>query len=100
MVDDDSAGEPTGAITCAVMAEMLTDLMEGDLATEAETAALNHLASCRACETVLAETRAVRDLTRDHGRVDLESDDRKRMLDAILAEVTETTNADRDGPGE
>lgn len=93
MVDDNSSRTPSDAITCELMAEMLTDLMEGDLAAETEAAALDHLASCRACETVLAETEAVRDLIRDHSRIDLEADDRNRMLASILAEVTETGDA-------
>ena len=96
MVGDD----PTAAITCELMAEMLTDLMEGDLPAEIEAAALDHLASCRACETVLADTRAVQNLARDHGRIELDPDDRDRMLGAILAEVdgapgpTRTTEAE------
>ena len=68
---------------CEQMAEHLTDLMEGNLAEEEEAAALEHLASCPACETVLAETRDVIELVGDHGRVPLSDEDKARMFGAI-----------------
>ena len=71
---------------CEDVADQLTNLMEGDLPEEVESAALQHLATCPRCETVLAETRNAVQVARDHGRVGLSEDDRARMLAAIVDE--------------
>jgi len=68
---------------CDDLAELLTDLLEGDVEPAVEEAALAHLASCEECERVLAGTRSVIDLAREHGRVDLEPEDRQRMFRAL-----------------
>lgn len=75
---------------CNDVAERLTDLMEGALPEEEEAAALEHLASCNRCETVLSETREVVELAKEHGRVSLSTDDRSRMLSSVLDVAEET----------
>lgn len=75
---------------CSEVAERLTDLMEGDLSEEEEAAALAHLASCPSCEAVLAETRDVERLARDHGRVELTAEDRERMLSSVVNAVKDS----------
>lgn len=71
---------------CAELAERLTDFLEGALEEPEENAALEHLATCPACETVLAETREVVALTREHGRVSLSEDDRTRLWGRVVGE--------------
>ncbi len=75
---------------CGDLAEKLTDLMEGDLEEAEEAAALEHLATCQACETVLAETRDVTELARDHGRVLLSEGDQDRLLSRLLQHVDDS----------
>ncbi len=72
---------------CAAVAERLTDLMEGDLDAADEASALEHLATCSACETVLAQTREVVALTKDHGRVELSEQDRTRLWTRVIGET-------------
>jgi anti-sigma factor RsiW len=74
-------------MTCEELAAQLTTFLEGELDEATEAAALDHLASCPACETVLIETRNVVELSRDHGRVQLTEKDRARMLSGVLGEV-------------
>lgn len=76
---------------CTEMAERLTDLMEGDLEAEVEAAALEHLATCSACETVLSETQDVVSLARDHGRSDLSEGSRSRLWNKVLGDVEQST---------
>ena len=71
---------------CADVAERLTDLMEGDLDPDEESAALEHLATCQSCEQVLAETRDVVSLARTHGRVVLTEAERARRFGALMDE--------------
>ena len=74
-------------MNCEQLAERLTDLLEGDLDNDEEAAAVEHLATCAACELVLAETREVIGLARDHGRVSLSSDDQDRLWSRLIGEV-------------
>lgn len=76
-------------MNCQTLAAHLTDFLEGDLSPDEESAALEHLSTCNACEIVLAETRSVTQLAHDHGRVPLTNDDRSRMLDGVLREIEE-----------
>lgn len=76
---------------CNDVAERLTDLMEGALPEAEEAAALEHLASCNRCETVLSETRDVVELAKEHGRVSLSAEDRSRMLSLVLDVVDDPT---------
>ena len=72
---------------CHELAERLTDFLEGDLTAPEEAAALEHLSTCSHCETVLADTKAVRAMTTEHGRVELSDADRDRMLGSLLDEA-------------
>lgn len=76
---------------CADLAERLTDFMEGELEEEVEAAALDHLATCSACETVLAETRDVVGLARIHGKVTLSEDSRAQLWSRVVGETDSTT---------
>lgn len=78
---------------CEDMAERLTDLMEGQLDPDEEAAALEHLAGCVHCETVLAETRDAVQSARDHGRAELADEDRARMLDSIVRQLASPGDA-------
>lgn len=72
---------------CDEMADRLTQLMEGELESADETAALEHLASCERCDSVLTATRDVVRLAHDHGRPALDYEARARMLGSIVAEL-------------
>lgn len=80
---------------CEDLAERLTDFLEGDLEEPEEAAAIEHLATCSACEVVLADTRSAVELARDHGRAPLSSPDRDRMWDRISDEVAGRENRSR-----
>jgi predicted anti-sigma-YlaC factor YlaD len=79
-------------VQCEDLAEMLTDLLEGDVDDDQEAAALAHLASCKSCEQVLAETRDVIDLAHAHGRATLDPDDRERIFREINARIPDPPN--------
>jgi hypothetical protein len=74
-------------VECEDLAELLTDLLEGDVDVDQEASALAHLASCESCERVLAGTRDVIEIAHEHGRVALESDDRERMFRELSARI-------------
>lgn len=74
-------------VECEDLAEMLTDLLEGDVNDDDEAAALEHLASCKSCEQVLGGTRDVIDLAREHGRVTLDPYDRERIFRELNAKI-------------
>jgi len=69
---------------CADLAANLTEFLEGGLDDDAETEALEHLASCDRCEMVLAQTRSVLDLSSRHGRLSLEPAERADLLERIF----------------
>ncbi len=77
---------------CEDLAEMLTDLLEGDVDADQEAAALAHLASCDSCERVLAGTREVIEIAHEHGRVALEPGDRERMFREIKVQLPDSSN--------
>ena len=74
-------------MNCEDLAAKLTEFMEGELSAEDEVAALEHVASCTSCETVLSQTRDVVELAKDHGRAVLNDDDRDRLLSAVLRDL-------------
>ena len=78
---------------CSQMAARLTDLMEGDLEAEAEAAALEHLATCSACETVLSETQDVVSLARNHGREPLSEESRSEIWNRVIGDAEDSANS-------
>jgi anti-sigma factor RsiW len=79
-------------VNCEDLAELLTDLLEGDVDADQEEAALAHLASCEACERVLAGTRDVIEIAHERGRAALEPDDRQRMFRELNAKIPDPPN--------
>lgn len=73
---------------CEHLAERLTDFLEGDLEEAEQRAAVEHLATCPACETVLSGTRDVMEVARDYGRVPLSDDDQARLWERVSGEIT------------
>ena len=65
--------------------------MEGDLEADVEAIALEHLATCTACETVLSETQDVVSLARNHGRPDLSKDSRSRLWNKVIGDAEQST---------
>lgn len=76
---------------CAALAERLTDLLEGELSEEEEAAAVEHLATCVACEAVLAGTREVVALAQEHGRVSLSEPERDALWRRVVGEAGSAT---------
>ncbi len=74
---------------CASLAAQINEFLEGELSEADHAAALEHLASCTACEAVLSETREVDDLVDHHEHQPLTDDDRSRMLSTVIEEVVE-----------
>jgi len=74
---------------CDDLAARLTEFLDGELESAAEAEAIEHLATCRHCEVVLAETREVAKLAHDHGRPALDELDRKRMLEGIAHRLSD-----------
>ena len=72
---------------CSELAEQLTEFLEGDLDADVEAAALDHLATCASCETVLAETQDVIGLARNHGRVTLSETNRAQLWNRVVSET-------------
>jgi anti-sigma factor RsiW len=71
---------------CAELAAALTDLLEGDLDDATERAALEHLATCERCDTVLTETRTVAGLAGEYGTERLDPTARHRLLSKIIGD--------------
>lgn len=72
---------------CEQLAERLTDFLQGDLEEAEEQAAIEHLATCHACETVLSRTRDVMEAARDHGRLPLSDGDQARLWERISGDI-------------
>jgi len=73
-------------MNCSDLEANLTDFLDGLVDAETEAAALEHLATCERCDTVLAQTRVVMSLASRHGKVELDPVERSLLLDRILAE--------------
>lgn len=73
---------------CDQLADRLTELLEGELTPQDETAALEHLAGCPACEQILGATREASALAADHGRVILDDEERTRLYEAMVSDLT------------
>jgi len=72
---------------CEDLAAMLTEFFEGELDTDTEEDAIEHLATCDHCELVLAETREVTRLAHDHGRATLDDAGRERMFENLASRI-------------
>lgn len=64
---------------------MITELLEGELDSSTERQALEHLATCSRCAQVLASTRQVVMLTKQHGAAPWPVSCRDRVLGSLLS---------------
>ncbi len=69
---------------CHELEANLTEFLEGELSPQEEQAAVEHLATCQHCETILDETRAVVATTAEHGGEKLGTEARERLFQSIL----------------
>lgn len=76
-------------MTCDELAAHLTEFIEGTLPDGVVADAIEHLATCPACEGVLGETRSTMSAGRRYGRARLDDEQRAALLDRI-AEATAT----------
>lgn len=80
---------------CDELAANLTDFLEGELDAAFEAAAVEHLATCAACETVLAGTRSVIGLAPEVGRVEVPPALRESLLAAVVVGLERGGSAER-----
>ncbi len=69
---------------CHELEANLTEFLEGELSPQEEKAAVEHLATCQHCETVLAETKAVVATAAEHGQEELDPQTRQRLFQSVL----------------
>lgn len=69
---------------CTELAAQLTDFIDGNLMPDVQAAALEHLATCTQCETVLAGTRALMGVAVQHGKFQLSSRERQTIINRVL----------------
>ncbi len=72
---------------CQELEANITDFLEGEADEASEQAALEHLATCEHCETVLAETKAVMSAAEEYGGEALDPTTRERLLKSIIGET-------------
>ena len=70
---------------CSELEANLTDFLDSVLDADAESAALEHLATCDRCDALLTETRSVITLANRHGRIELTPGERKELLRRIVS---------------
>lgn len=75
-------------MTCEELFDRLTDFLDGALEPDEEAAALEHLATCRRCETTLEETRTLVQLADDERPVALDPAARASLLARIVDQAT------------
>lgn len=74
-------------MNCEQLASKVTDLMEGELTEQDEQAALEHLATCTQCETVLAQTQDAVKLVSAHGSKEIAPEQSSRLLEEIKRHI-------------
>lgn len=74
-------------MNCVDMEAHLTEFLEGELDVATEAAALEHLATCPHCDTVLRQTEQLIALAQDHGSEPLRPHRRNELLTLLLASI-------------
>jgi len=77
-------------LTCDELDALLPEFLDGELTPEQHDAALEHLATCNACRIVVTDLREVGALYREHGRLHLPEDTRRRILETLERTERET----------
>lgn len=72
-------------ITCDRLDALLPDFFDGNLDEPTREAAVKHMATCDDCRVVVADLTRVGDLAREHGRLEL-PEDTKRRIRRMLAD--------------
>jgi hypothetical protein len=62
---------------------MLPDFMDGELPGQALDEALGHIATCDSCRMVVSDLEGVGRLYREHGRLVLPDEARRRILEVL-----------------
>ena len=81
---------------CDELAANLTDFLEGELDAAFEAAAVEHLATCVACESVLAGTGSVIGLAPAAGRVEVPPALRESLLASVVADLERGASGERE----
>ncbi len=97
--DSVSARAHRGAarLRCVDLEPLLTDFLEGDLSPEVEAEALEHVASCPACDLYLAEYTETIELISEWGGEVLPAETTERILAAVFERLTDPETPPRRG---
>ncbi len=71
------------SLTCDELDSLLPEFMDGQLPEAKLDAALDHIASCDSCRIVVSDLKGVGELYREHGRMQLPPEARRRILDSL-----------------
>lgn len=74
-------------MNCDELALVLTDFLEGDLSPAVESEAIEHVSSCRSCETRLGGTKQVIALSSRYASSPLDAAARDRLLAEFIEEL-------------
>jgi predicted anti-sigma-YlaC factor YlaD len=77
-------------LTCDRLDALLPEFFDGTLDPVTEGAAADHLATCTACRIVVDDLGRVGELARDHGRLEL-PDEARRRIRRLIEERREGT---------
>lgn len=71
------------SISCETLEGLLPEFMDGDLPEDVLADALDHVATCDSCRIVVDELHKVGELYREHGRLQLPDETRKRIAEFL-----------------
>ena len=74
------------SVTCNELDVLLPEFLDGKLTPEQETAAAEHLATCKACSLEINELEGVTRLYKKYGALKLPDDARERIVGALELE--------------
>jgi predicted anti-sigma-YlaC factor YlaD len=70
-------------VTCNELDVLLPEFLDGKLTADQETAAAEHLATCKACALEINELEGVTRLYKEYGSLTLPNDARERIIGAL-----------------
>jgi anti-sigma factor RsiW len=74
------------SVTCNELDVLLPEFLDGTLTADQESAATEHLATCKACALEINELEGVTRLYKEFGALTLPDDARERILSALKLE--------------
>lgn len=71
------------SLSCDDLDSMLPEFLDGSISESQESAAAEHLATCKACTAELNELEGVTKLYREHGTMQLPDEARERIAGSL-----------------